>query len=46
MTAHLNNPIIKTRFENVEDLAHLKKVATEFFCAGSGGPENPTSLSE
>ena len=39
ITAHLNNPIIKTRFENVEDLAHLKRMATEFFCAGSGGPE-------
>lgn len=42
VTAHLANPIVKTRFENVKDLAHLKKMACEFFCAGSGGPESYT----
>lgn len=39
MAAHLSNPIVRTRFENVKDMAHLKKMAHEFFCAGSGGPE-------
>jgi len=39
---HLNNPIIKTRFENVKDINHLKKMAIEFFCVGSGGPETYT----
>ena len=39
VAAHLSNPIVKTRFENVKDMAHLKKMACEFFCAGSGGPE-------
>lgn len=37
--AHLGNPIIKTRFENIKDMAHAKRMAREFFCAGSGGPE-------
>ncbi len=37
--AHLNNPIIKTRFENTKDIEHAKKMSVEFFCAGSGGPE-------
>ena len=39
VAAHLSNPIVKTRFENVKDMPHLKKMACEFFCAGSGGPE-------
>lgn len=39
VAAHLSNPIVKTRFENVRDMAHLKQMACEFFCAGSGGPE-------
>ena len=39
VAAHLENPIVRTRFENVEDLEHLKKMACDFFCAGSGGPE-------
>lgn len=39
VAAHLGNPIVKTRFENVKDLNHLKQMACEFFCAGSGGPE-------
>jgi hemoglobin len=42
VAAHLSNPIVKTRFENVKDLDHLKKMACEFFCAGSGGPETYT----
>ena len=40
MAAHLENPIIKTRFEAIEDIDHATKMAAEFFAAGSGGP-NP-----
>lgn len=39
MAAHLQNPIVKTRFQNIKDLEHAKRMAREFFCAGSGGPE-------
>ncbi len=42
MANHLRNPLIKTRFENVKDLEHAKKMASEFFCAGAGGPETYT----
>lgn len=40
MAAHLVNPLIKTRFEKIEDMEHAKKMGREFFCAGAGGP-NP-----
>ena len=40
--AHLNNPIVKTRFENTKDIEHAKRMSVEFFCAGSGGPETYT----
>jgi hemoglobin len=39
MAAHLDNPIVKTRFENTQDMEHAKRMAREFFCAGTGGPE-------
>lgn len=39
IAAHLSNPLVKTRFENVENLDHLKKMACEFFGAGAGGPQ-------
>jgi hemoglobin len=39
ISAHLANPIIKTRFEKIEDMDHAKQMAREFFCAGTGGPE-------
>ena len=39
LAAHLANPIVKTRFENIKDFEHAKRMAREFFCAGSGGPE-------
>lgn len=39
MAAHLDNPIIKTRFENIKDMERAKRMACEFFCAGTGGPE-------
>lgn len=42
VAAHLLNPIVKTRFENVKDLNHLKQMAREFFSVGSGGPETYT----
>ncbi|OYW17836.1 MAG: group 1 truncated hemoglobin [Burkholderiales bacterium 12-64-5] len=38
IAAHLRNPIVKTRFENVKDLDHLRQMAREFFSAGAGGP--------
>ena len=42
IAAHLVNPVVKTRFENIKDLDHAKKMAREFFCVGSGGPETYT----
>lgn len=42
MAAHLANPIVKPRFENIEDMDRAKKMAREFFSAGSGGPETYT----
>jgi hemoglobin len=42
VAAHLVNPLVQTRFQNVEDIAHLKRMACEFFAAGSGGPEKYT----
>jgi hemoglobin len=42
VAAHLENPIIKSRFDNVKDLEHAKRMAREFFCAGAGGPESYT----
>ena len=39
IAAHLANPLVKTRFENIADLEHAKRMAREFFCAGAGGPE-------
>jgi len=42
MAAHLTNPVVKTRFENIKDFDHAKKMARQFFSAGSGGPETYT----
>ncbi len=41
---HLKNPLIKSRFENLgaDRIRIAKQHATEFFCAGSGGPEKYT----
>lgn len=39
MAAHLANPVVQPRFQNIKDLEHAKRMAREFFCAGSGGPE-------
>ena len=42
IAAHLTNPLIQTRFQNINDLEHAKQMAREFFSAGSGGPEKYT----
>jgi len=39
MAAHLVNPLVKSRFLNIKDLEHAKKMAREFFSAGAGGPQ-------
>ena len=36
---HLANPLIKTRFEIIEDLDAVKNLVFEFICAGTGGPQ-------
>jgi len=38
LTAHLANPVIRTRFQGIQDLDHTKKMACEFFTAVAGGP--------
>lgn len=42
IAAHLDNPLVRPRYENVKDIEALKRVSREFFCAGSGGPETYT----
>ena len=42
--AHLANPIVKTRFQNIKDLDKTRKMARQFFGAGSGGPETYTGM--
>jgi hemoglobin len=42
IAAHLANPVIRPRFESIEDMEHAKQMAREFFGAGSGGPESYT----
>lgn len=39
---HLANPLIKTRFEIVEDMDKTKQMVFEFICAGTGGPQTYT----
>src|SRR4030065_384836 len=39
VAAHLENPIVKSRFEYIKDMEHAKQMAREFFSAGAGGPE-------
>jgi hemoglobin len=41
VAAHLANPLIQTRFQNV-DLEQAKRMGREFFAAGAGGPEKYT----
>lgn len=42
MAAHLLNPLVKPRFENIQDMDRAKRMAREFFCAGAGGSETYT----
>lgn len=42
MAAHMINPAVKSRFENIKDLDHAKKMGAEFFCMGAGGPQTYT----
>lgn len=42
MDRHLRNPVVGTRFQKIEDLDHAKRMATDFFAAGSGGPHEYT----
>jgi hemoglobin len=37
---HLSNPLIKTRYENSDNMARVEQRVVEFFCAGAGGPES------
>lgn len=37
--AHLANPLVAPRFQAAKDMDRLRTMATEFFCAGCGGPE-------
>ena len=40
--AHLANPLVKTRYEQIKDMAHVKQLSREFFTAGTGGPATYT----
>ena len=42
IAAHLANPLVRPRYENIKDMDNLKRISREFFCAGSGGPETYT----
>lgn len=37
--AHLANPLVKTRYEQIKDMAHVKQLSREFLTTGSGGPQ-------
>jgi hemoglobin len=39
IASHLRNPLVSPRFQAIKDLDHTKRMAREFFGAGSGGPE-------
>lgn len=36
---HLANPLVNSRFGQVEDMDRVERNAIDFFCAGTGGPE-------
>ena len=42
VAAHLTNPLVKTRFEKIKDMAHTKQLVSEFFTAGLGSPPTYT----
>lgn len=37
--AHYKNPLIKARFEQIENRGKFEQNVADFFCAGSGGPQ-------
>ena len=37
IAAHLANPLIQTRFQNIQDLEHARQMAREFFAAVRAG---------
>ena len=37
---HYDNPLIKTRFEQVKDRGQLERNIRDFICAGTGGPQS------
>ena len=37
--AHLANPVVAPRFLAAKDLDRVRRLAIEFFCAGTGGPQ-------
>ena len=37
--AHLANPLVAARYRAASDMDRVRRMAVEFFCAGSGGPE-------
>ncbi|HEX6362920.1 MAG TPA: group 1 truncated hemoglobin [Albitalea sp.] len=37
---HMANPLVKTRYEQSENLERVEQRVIEFFCAGAGGPES------
>ena len=42
IAAHLANPLVKTRFEEIRDMTHTKQLVSEFFTAGFGSPPTYT----
>lgn len=39
---HLANPLVKTRFAQIQDMDQTERNVTDFFCVGSGGPGSYT----
>ena len=37
--AHLANPVVAPRFLAAKDMDRVRRMAIEFFCAGTGGPQ-------
>ena len=42
IAAHLANPLVKTRFEEIKDMTHTKQLVREFLTAGLGSPPTYT----
>mgnify|MGYP006167692505 CR=1 FL=1 len=37
---HLANPLVQTRYAQIKDMDKTERNVVDFFCAGSGGPNN------